>query len=658
MCGIAGVLGSRTQERRQLGYRMLNMLYHRGPDAGYLFDNGRAMLGTRRLSIVNLENGVQPAFSENRDIVCVFNGEIYNHVELRKQLEDDGFRLRDGSDIEVIPAAYQKWGLDFVSHFNGDFAIALWDNKREQLILARDRAGVKPLYYAKADNGDLVFASEIKSIFAHPGVRRAFDTGTLSQIFTFWTPVDGCTPFAGVKQVESGTLLRFSAQGELLDQRRYWDVPYNRHQPLLGGFNDYKDAFHDQLKRSVKLRLQADVEVSTYTSGGIDSAVIAYIAYKELRHKNIQTFSVGFDDPQLDEEKYQRMVAASLGLDYSAVKVSSQDIYRNFLDTVLSVESPLFRTAPVPMRMLSQLVRAKGVKVVLSGEGSDEVNWGYDIFREAKVRRFWARQPSSKVRPLLFRRMYHYLPQFQDPRYFNLTIDFFKKGLLDIEDPLYTHTTRIANSTATHAYFSDAMRQAITTEPPLEKLLASLPGDYADRTMLERCQYLEMKTLLSGYLLSAQGDKMMSANSVEGRFPYLDHHFIEFMAQVPPQYKLCGLKDKHLLRESYRDKLPPDIVYRPKHAYRAPEMQAFVEDPDGYVRDLLSPDHIKEAGVFDPDKTQTLYAKLKTGNKERFSTRDNLAFVQILSTQATYELFMTSCDFVRTVACDVTMVEL
>ena len=253
------------------------------------------------------------------------------------------------------------------------------------------------------------------------------------------------------------------------------------------------------------------------------------------------------------------------------VRCDAQSIYENLLHVIRHTESPIFRTAPVPMYLLSQRVAREGIKVVLTGEGADEVAWGYDIFREAKIRRFWSRQPESKSRPLLFGKLYAYLPQFRDKRHLHLFVDFFKQELQQTSSPLYSHQTRIANSRAAYLFLSTRLKEYIEKQSPTQALIDSLPSDFGRRTLLEKCQYLEMRTLLQGYLLSSQGDRMLSAHGVEGRFPYLDHHLIEFLAGLPERYRLRGLYDKAILRETFRSDLPPCIAQRPKFAFRCPK---------------------------------------------------------------------------------------
>ena len=642
MCGIIGCLGLQTHERETLGLCMLEQIRYRGPDAGYLYLVDDVVLGTRRLAIINVAQGVQPTFSEDGAIVAVFNGEIYNHHALRKELSSYGYSLRPGSDAEVIPHAYEQWGLDFTSHFNGDFAIALWDSRNQQLILARDRLGIKPLFYARAGKAFL-FASEIKALFAHGGVQRRLNPRFLAQVFTFWTGLDTGSPFQGVEQIEAASVVAFDRQGNQVACHKYWDIPYRQIvTPFRGDFEACKEAFRAELRQAVALRLRADVEVGTYTSGGIDSAVINVLAYKDLGHKHTQTFSVAFQDKLFDESAHQRLLARSLNLCSNEVLCGAEEMVANFADVVYHAESPLFRTAPVPMFLLSRCVAARGVKVVLTGEGSDEITWGYDIFREAKLRRFWSRQPESRARPQLFKSLYAYLPQFQNPRHFQLLVDFFRKDMENTGAPLYSHQARIANSTAGQVLFGPALQAALAAHPPEHDLIQFLPADFSRRSLLEKCQYLEMRTLLHGYLLNSQGDRMLSAHSIEGRFPYLDHHVIEFLAGIPERFRLRGLQDKAILRETFRRDLPQGICERPKFAFRAPELNVFIRDPDGLVAGHLDAAALADSGIFDPEAVAQFRRRLERTPADRFSTRDNLAFVQILSTQILHHQFIRS----------------
>lgn len=637
MCGIIGGNYSDANAAEKLGLSMLEQIRYRGPDGGYLHIDQSFFLGTRRLAIINLENGRQPVTSEDNQIIAVFNGEIYNHRELKAELQKDGYPIRDGSDAEVIPHAYLKWGSDFPSHFNGDFAIALFDKRKQQWLLVRDRLGIKPLYYTQTKDG-LLFGSEIKNLFCHTDVQRELDPKFLSQQFTYWTGIEGGSPFKNIHQVETGTVLTLSKDGNPLESYKYWDIPYQQTVPnYTDDFQTCQEQFRHEMKKSVGLRLQADVEVGTYTSGGIDSAVVNVAAHKDLNHSQTRTFSVAFEDEAYDESPYQKMMANHLGLQSSEVRCQYSDIYNNLANVVHHTEAPIFRTAPVPMYLLSQCVNTTGVKVVLTGEGADEVAWGYDIFREAKIRRFWSRQPESPTRPKLFQKLYAYLPQFQDKRHFNLLVDFFKQDMHLTDAPLYSHHMRIGNAKPMRSFLSESMTDQIADSCPEEDLIASLPENFSDRSLLEKCQYLEMRTLLHGYLLSSQGDRMLSAHSVEGRFPFLDHNVIEFLAGIPENYRLRSMKDKAILREAYRKDLPEEIFNRPKFAFRAPELTAFLEDRSGMIAQHLQPDAIEAAGIFNQKAVKQFLYRMENTPIDRFATRDNLVFVQLITTQLLHQ---------------------
>jgi asparagine synthase (glutamine-hydrolysing) len=639
MCGIIGALNAGSIDVRALGLAMLDSVRHRGPDAGYLRLAEDLLLGVRRLAIVNPRQGPQPVYNESGRVIAVLNGEIYNHRELRAELVRAGHRVAEGSDAEVIPHAYEQWGPDFPRHLNGEFAVALWDANTRRLMLLRDRVGVKPLYYACTRRG-LVFASEIKAILHHPDIRARLHPDYFTQLFTFWAGLETESAFVGIRQVPTGHFQMFDSAGLTLECRRYWEIPCSEDAPQFqGDARAGREAFREILRRSVALRLQADVPVGTYTSGGIDSSVINILAYRDLAHRQTQTFSVAFEDPLFDESQYQRSIVGHLGLRGHEVRCGSRDIYEAFPHVIRHAESPLFRTAPAAMYLLSRRVAETGIKVVLTGEGSDEVAWGYDIFREMKVRRFWSRQPESEMRPQLLQKLYAYLPQFQNPRHLRLMRDFFRTGMDQGADPLYSHHLRIANSQATHALLSEELRRALLRDPPRASLVASLPADFERRSPLEKCQYLEMRTLLAGYLLSLQGDRMLSAHGIEGRFPFLDHHVIEFLAGLPERFRLRGLRDKAIVREAFARDLPPEILLRPKFAFRAPELSAFLEDADGLVDTCFDPQAVAAAGIFDPLAVTRFRARLQKLPAGHHSTRDNLAFVQILSTQLLYRQF-------------------
>jgi len=637
MCGIVGILSSSTPPSRIIGRDMLSRLTHRGPDQGFIFYTEKVFLGLRRLSIVHPHGGFQPAFSNDGSIVAIFNGEIFNHLEVREELESNGINIGTGSDGEIIPHAYKYWGLDFVHHLNGQFAIVIWDQNREELLLIRDRVGIRPLFYCHI-GGQLLFSSEVKAFLSHKQFSVEPNINTIAEIFSFWTPIDTKTVFKGVHQVGAGYINRFGKDGKLLNSHRYWDIPGSNVEQYET-FEESKSALNKALRSSIRLQLKSDVAVGTYTSGGLDSSVINFLVREEIGQENIQTFSVGFNDPLYNESEFQVELCNHLGLTRNLVMCSKDDIYREFQKAVYFAEAPLFRTAPVPMLLLSEKAHDKGIKVVLTGEGSDEVLFGYDIFKEARIRQFWSKQPYSNTRPVLFKRLYQYLPQFQADKFNIAALDFFKRGMEDTLNPLYSHLPRILNCQANLTFLNKSFMSSPEYNDPLKTLVDNLPNNYFDRGPLERCQYLEMKTLLPGYLLSSQGDRMQMANSVEGRFPFLDHNVIEVASKIPLRHKLNGLKDKWVLRELYRKELPESLTNRPKFAYRAPESEAFLSDIDGYVHDLLSEKSINNIGVFNPKSVIMLWDKLKSTSQEFISPRISMAFIQILSTQSLFNSF-------------------
>ncbi|RMD83588.1 MAG: asparagine synthase (glutamine-hydrolyzing), partial [Candidatus Dadabacteria bacterium] len=610
-----------------------------------LYCSRTAALGTARLSIVDLAGGTQPIENEDGSLVICMNGEIYNYLELTGELRERGHRFRTKTDTEVALHLFEELGAEFVHKLNGQFAISIWDKQAHRLVLVRDRPGIRPLFYHW--NGKrLVFASEIKALFADPAVPRELDPRGIDQVFTFWTLLGDSTCFREIRQLPPGHFLTLS-DGEL-SVSRYWDYPLgDAVEAGNSNRNDhwYAEALRDQLSRAVRLRLRADVPVASYLSGGIDSSVVAFLAQQSITSQ-LNTYAVEFDDPLLDESPFQREVALHLDTCHRSVRCAGTDIGRVFPDVVRHAEQPLFRTAPAPLYLLSALVHRDAIKVVLTGEGSDEVLWGYDLFKELQIRRFWSKQPDSRLRPLLLRRLYSHHPTYREARYFSLLTDFYRRHLLETDHRYYSHLDRWANSASQKSFYSSDVRAELDGYDPLTTLDSLLPPDFDRYSPVEKAQYLECHTLLPGYLLSSQGDRMSMAHSVEGRYPFLDHEFIEFCARLPARYKLRVLHDKFILRRAFAACLPRAIVERQKHAYQAPEIPGFMENGHlmEYAAEALSESAIRKVGLFDPVKVSRLVAKAKSRTLDRTGTRNNLAFVQILSTQLLHHFFVDQAD--------------
>ena len=641
MCGIVGVFtfdGECVTD--DLMSAMVAQVYHRGPDEQRYWLDNFIGLGSARLSILDIEHGQQPISNEDNSVICVFNGEIYNYDNLIEFLKKRGHIFRTASDTEVLVHMYEEYGKSFVEQLNGEFAISIYDRNLNTLFCYRDRVGIRPFYYFY--NGKkFVFASEIKSILLDSSIPREIDEKGLDQIFSLWTMVGEKSIFKEIKQLPTGSMLEVS-KGKF-NIIKYWDYPEGNFEEIwLSKEEDYFFLFEEKLSESVKLRLKADVPVGVYISGGIDSSAISYLATKYNKEKT-SSFSVEFDDHQFDEGPYQRELAQYLKTDHFVIRCSYDDIRANIYDVIWHAEQPIFRTAPVPLFMLSKLVREQSLKVVLSGEGADEVLFGYDIFREAKIRGFWAKNKSSSLRPTLLKKLYAYLPQFSNPRYFNLVKDFYIQTLMDTDNPLYSHLPRIINNEANKVYYSDYMKERVKGETALSHIEKSLNYESLQRRSLNyKTQYLEFYTLLSGYLLSSQGDRVSMAHSVEGRFPYLDHNFIEFAARLPEKIKLKFLKDKYILRKALENKIPKKLAQRPKFAYQSPDIKSFLYKGEWgtEVYDYLSPLALKETGVFSPKSVEFLLRKFKNTDPQRTGIRDNMAFVQILSFQILYEQYI------------------
>lgn len=632
MCGVAGVARSsgRPIEQEML-WRMGRALRHRGPDDANAFVGGQVGLAHVRLSIIDVDGGAQPMSSESGSVVIAYNGEVYNYRELRAELEAAGHRFRTVSDTEVLIHAYTQWGEAMLPRLNGQFVFALYDRKNELLCLARDRFGVRPLFVAVV-HGDLYFASEAKALFASGEVEPAPDLRGIDEAFSLWAARAPRTVFRGVKQVPPGAYAAW--RDGRLRIRRFYDprFPEATAEPE-GALEDLDSLMHS----SVELRMRADVPVGAYLSGGLDSTITCALAAK-MTPFPLRTFSVTFEDPRFDESGFQRMVASSLGAEHHVVHIADGAIARVFPDVVWHAETPLLRTAAAPLFLLAQATREAGIKVVLTGEGSDELFLGYDLFKETQVRAFCMRHPESRLRPRLFERLYPYLsgPAHAGEFWRNFFLTGGTAG-----DPLFSHVPRFRVASRIKDFYSADTRAALAGSDPLAELRQSLPAEFAQWSPLNRAAYLELTTLLPSYLLSSQGDRMAMAHGVEGRYPFLDHRVFEFAAALPTASKLLGLREKEILRRWAAGFIPADVARRPKQPYRAPDATAFFgAAPPDYVRELLSPAALRESAIFDPDVVTALVRRCLAGRVTSFA--ENQALVAILSTQLWHRQFFSS----------------
>jgi len=630
MCGIAGLWSApgAAPPRRDEVEHMVAALHHRGPDGQGVLVQGPVGLGHARLAIIDLAGGAQPMGNEDGAIQVVFNGEIFNYLELRADLLKRGHRFATASDTEVLVHLYEEHGDAFVRHLNGQFAIALWDGRRQRLVLARDRVGIRPLFHTRV-NGRLAFASEVKALFALPEVPRALDATGLASVFGYWAALPPTSVFEGVEVMPPGHVMTVDAAGTRIE--RYWDWPFGADTPAWSD-ERWADELHELLVDAVRLQLRADVPVGAYLSGGLDSSIITTIIRRRTETP-LRSFSLTFEDAEFDEREHQQALVAKLGTDHSAIEASKPAIAAAFARMVRHAETPVVRTAPVPMMLLADSVRAAGYKVVLTGEGADEVFGGYDLFKEAAIRRFVARAPGSKWRGALLGRLYPYLANSPAAGR-AMTQGFFGSGLDKTASPAFAHMLRLQTTRRVLAFFRPEWRQRLEAFDAEAALAATLPADFARWPALARDQYVEANTLMSGYLLSSQGDRMAMAASIEARFPFLDHRVLEFSCRLPVRLKLCGLKEKVLLRRAFAAELPPSIGQRTKQPYRAPDSACFFEG--GRLRDdtaaLLDRTSLDDAGLFDPVAVGKLVDKCAAGRAIGFG--DNMAFVGIVSTMS------------------------
>ena len=638
MCGIAGIYHrqGRPVEPSRLE-KMVATLNHRGPDAHGVFSRDGVGLAHSRLSIIDLSGGKQPMQTPDGRLTVTFNGEIFNYVELREELIAKGYQFQSRSDTEVILHLYAEYGDACTEKMNGQWAFAVWDARERRLFVSRDRLGIRPLYYTQAGD-EFLFASEIKAIFTQPTVSREIDPIAVDQLFTFWSPVSPRTVFEAVLELPPGCNLTIDRDG--INVRPYWQLDYAPEQKLRP-LDDYVEELLSLMIDATRLRLRSDVSVGAYLSGGLDSSFTTALI-KRFTDAPLKTFSVAFTDADYDESDYQQQMVRHLQTDHHEVRCTYDDIGRVFPSVVWHTEKPVLRTAPAPLYLLSRLVHENGFKVVMTGEGADEMFGGYDIFKEDKIRRFWGRDLNSQNRPLLLKRLYPYMKnlQAQSPAYLQA---FFSVRPEDLQSPFFSHLPRWELTAKLKAFYSAGLKQRLIDADPYAEFKTQLPASYADWPAFCRAQYLETTNLMPGYILSSQGDRMAMANSVEGRFPFLDHRVAEFAANVPPVLKMKGLNEKFLLKKAAEQFIPRSISQRHKQPYRAPDANSFIDADRGrtrfeYVAELLSPDSIAAAGLFNPTAVEKLRAKIERGMA--IGTKDNMALVGILSTQLLIEQFI------------------
>src|SRR5215213_3361825 len=585
MCGFAGYLDMRKERQidRGLLEKMTDKLVHRGPDSAGYFIADNVGLGFRRLSIIDLEGGDQPLFNEDESVVVVCNGEIYNYRELRSTLIKKGHTFRTGSDIEVLAHLYEEDGVDFINKLNGQFAFALLDRKQRKLLLARDHFGINPLYYTIVDDV-LIFASEIKAILVHPMVKREVDLTGLDQIFSFPGIVSPRTMFKNISSLKSGGFLLANSHANVGE---YWDLDYPRIDEV-----DYKqteagyvDNLRNHVERAVGYRLQADVPVGFYLSGGQDSSMIAAQIHKLSPHVQRHSFSIAFTDNEINEQKFQRMMAQISNSVHHEIVFDWSEIADRLTDMVYHCVCPVKETYNTCSYALSEAARKAGIKVVLSGEGADELFAGYVGYRYDQFdnRRRQSRDLETVLEDEIRTKLWGDKNVFYENDYY---------PLLEIKSAIY--------SDQVNRLFPqfDCVNFEIVNKERLQ-----------GRHFIHQRSYLDFKLRLADHLLSDHGDRMALANSVECRYPFLDIDLVEFAKVVPPDLKLNNFTEKYILKKVAQDLVPQQILKREKFGFRAPGSPFLLQQNLGWINDLLSYERIKRQGYFNPDTIETLKAQ-------------------------------------------------
>lgn len=577
----------------QRAARMRDVLTHRGPDAFGLWVDDHAALAHRRLSIVDLAGGAQPLANEDGGTWVVFNGEIYNHADVRRDLEGRGHQYKTRSDTETIVHAYEEWGDDCVHRFRGMFAFAVWDAPRRRLLLARDRLGVKPLYWTMR-NGTLLFASEIKSLLASGLVTAEPRLEAIPEVLGTRFTSGTATLYRDIHRLEPGHLLVLDAGGVRV--RQYWDIPVG--EPAVDP-RDVVPQFRALLEESVRLRLMSDVPLGVFLSGGIDSSAIAAIMARQI-DRPLQTFSVAFKDRAFNELEYSREVADAIGAERHETVIDDRDFFEALPRLVWHEDEPIAHPSSVPLYFVSALAR-QHVTVVLTGEGSDELLAGYGKY----PRMLWNWRAGAAYERLL-------------PAGLRAGIAAHVVPQLPGRAGRYARRSFLAQARTPEAAFFDNFasirlrdQQALLTP----RLAAALPRAYAPSreyferppaasTLLDRLLYADLKTYLVELLMKQ--DQMSMAASIESRVPFLDHHLVEFAARLPDRWKLSGWTTKRVLRMAMTGLLPPRILNRPKMGFPVPFGGWVRGDWNSVVRDVLLDRRARERGVTDPRAVRTL----------------------------------------------------
>ena len=619
MCGIAGFIDFWDRKRGDSITRgallkdMCDVIRHRGPDDdGFLLKDGVA-LGMRRLSIIDLAGGAQPISGEDGSVTIVFNGEIYNFQELRPELEKRGHVFKTHSDTETIVHAYEEYGPACLNHLRGMFALAIWDDKKREAFIARDRVGKKPLYYTVTPGQTLVFGSEIKSILEHPDVKREMNLAALDAFLTLGYIPDPLSIFQNIHKLPPGHFLTF-ANGRVHTEQ-YWDFKFEPAESRKP--EDYIEELRELLNESVRLRLISDVPLGAFLSGGIDSSTVVALMARQM-NQPVKTFSIGFHEDSYNELKYARLTAKKLGTDHHEFFVTPQ-ICDIIDDLIWHFDEPFADPSAIPTFMVSKLARDH-VTVALSGDGGDELFAGYTHYVVQQSRRTVSSLPKA-LREGVMRPLSYHLPHGAWGRNFLHNISL---------DPIDRYLDSLS-------YFTQLGRKALYT-PEFMSALPSTDGvaqrfrEYASRVKtsdpLDRFLYIDGKTYLPGDILT-KVDRMSMATSLEVRVPLLDHKLIDFVTKVPASLKLAGTETKYLLKRVARDLIPAEILDRPKQGFGIPLEQWINRQLRDQIRDILSEPRTRQRGYVNYDYVDLILNEHHKGRRDHSQSLWSLLILEL-----------------------------
>lgn len=620
MCGITGIydIKSKRPIREKTLQSMSEAIKHRGPDDfAHVIDDNLG-LGFRRLSIIDLKHGNQPFYSDDQSVIVICNGEIYNHKEIRKELEGKGFRFKTTCDVEVLPHLYEAYGMDFVKKLNGQFAICIFDKKQKTLYLIRDHFGICPLFYTLVDD-TLIFGSEIKAILEHELVNKEVDLTALDQLLTFPGTISPTTFFKGVNSLKPGHFLKLKDGDITLHE--YWDLDYPLEEEIseVKPESFYIDKLDELFTKSVNYRMAADVPVGFYLSGGVDSSLVGAVMNKINPDFGNHSFSIYYPskvDAQHDESVYQQMMADHLNSKHHAIQFDWSNVADRLKDAVYYSEGALKESYNTCSLALSEMVSKSNIKVILSGEGSDEIFGGYVGYRFDVQRR--KMKESADLEEILEGQMRHKL--WGDS-------DFF----YETNHNEFRETTR--------ALYSDHLNNSYNSFD----CLATLPIDkskLAGRHPFHKRSYLDFKLRLSDHLVSDHADRVNYANSIEGRYPFLDVNLIEFVKTISPDVKLKNLVEKYILKAMAKRYLPDAINNRQKFSWVAPSSSQLLKGNIEWINDMLSSDRIKRQGYFNPETIERLK---KIYSKDGFTL--NIPYdSDLLIVVLTFNIFLEQFD--------------